>query len=269
MSGGGNGKDHPAGGSEHVAREPLRAPGRDAVKALPRRFYSAVTVGPAGNGAGAVILLDARPVRTPGKRELALPTVALAQALAAEWAAQATVIDPTSMPLTRLANTAIDGVAGRMPEVAADVATYAGSDMLCYRAEFPEGLVQRQGLLWGPVLAWAKERFGAEFATGVGIAHVTQPPAIADRLAAAIAPLDAFRLTALHVMTTLMGSAVLGLAVLEGRLGAEAAWDAAHVDEDWQIAEWGADAEAVQRRQRRWHEMQSAAEMLQLLDGDA
>ncbi len=250
--------------------EPIRLPSREPQgKPLARRFYTSVAVGPVASGPCHAILLDGRAARTPAKHPLTLPTHALAEAVTAEWAAQVAEITPARMPLTRLVNTAIDGVAGRGPEVAADVVKYAGSDLLCYRAQFPEGLAKRQSLLWDPILAWAKERHGAEFRTGQGILHVEQPTATADRLRQVVAPLDAFRLTALHVMTTLMGSAVLSLAVLDGRLDAAAAWEAAHVDEDWQISEWSSDAEAVARREQRWREMQAAAALLGLLDGSA
>ena len=169
------------------------------------------------------------------------------------------------MPLTRLANTALDGVRGREPEVRADVVKYAGSDLLCYRAERPEGLVARQREIWDPLLAWAQARLGAEFRIAQSLMPVAQPVESLERLGEALAPLDAFRLTALHVVTTLTGSALLALAVLERHLEVEAAWSAAHVDEDWQIAQWGADTEADARRAARWREMLSAARMLELL----
>lgn len=233
---------------------------------LPRRFYNVVTVaGPRdGDTAGYLIHLDGRTARTPGKRELALPTPALAAAIAAEWDAQQVSIDPERMPLTRLANTAVDGVALRARDVAADVVKYAASDLLCYRADFPPGLVQRQAALWTPVLEDAARRLGVRLQVQTGLMPIAQPEALGAAFAAAIAALEPFRLTALHVMTTLMGSAVLALAVLEGRLTADAAWEAAHVDEDWQIAEWGEDVEALMRRKRRWAEMEAAARLAQL-----
>ena len=170
------------------------------------------------------------------------------------------------MPLTRLANSAIDGVRGREAEVRADIAKYAGSDLLCYRASEPEGLVRRQAELWDPVLAWGREALGARFAVAEGLM-----PRGAARGGAA-RPLRGrwrattpSRLAALHVMTTLTGSALLALAHARGRLTAEQAWAAAHVDEDWQIGKWGEDAEAAARRQRRWCEMQAASRMLALL----
>lgn len=241
-------------------------PGREATtKPLPRRFYKTVDVGPANASGARTILLDGRVARTPGKRELRLASKALAEAVATEWDVQQTTIDPATMPLTRLVNTAIDGVEARMADVAADIVKYAGSDLLCYRADFPEGLALRQRALWDPVLAWVAERHGATFAVANGIMPVTQSDEANRRIAEAVAPLDPLRLTALHVMTTLMGSALLALAVVGGRLTPEAAWEAAHVDEDWQIAEWGEDAEATARRERRWREMQAASALVRLL----
>ena len=241
-----------------------KAPGREAnAKPLPKRFYAEVTAAPAAGG-GATILLDGRTARTPGRRELRLPTLPLARAVAGEWAAQDDRIDPARMPLTRLANTAIDGVADQAAEVAADVVKYASSDLVCYRAERPDGLVARQAELWDPVLAWART-LGADLGVAAGIIHREQPAASLDALAQAIGGLDPFRLTALHTMTTLTGSALLSLGVVHAAWTGEAAWRAAHIDEDWQIAEWGEDAEAKARRERRWVEMAAAERMLGLL----
>ena len=240
-------------------------PGREAAaKPLPRRFYKTVEVGPADASGSRTILLDGRAARTPGKRELRLASRALAEAVATEWDVQQTAIDPATMPLTRLVNTAIDGVEAHRADVAADIVKYAGSDLICYRADYPEGLARRQEALWDPVLAWAADRHGASFGIASGIMPVSQPDESGKRVAEAVAPLDTLRLTALHVMTTLMGSALLALAVIDGRLTPEAAWEAAHVDEDWQIAEWGEDAEAAARRERRWHEMQAASALVRL-----
>lgn len=246
--------------------QPIIVPGREAqVKPLPRRFYKDVSLGVSGPPPRHTILLDGRTARTPGRRELTLPTQPLAEAVATEWAAQTTHIDPGHMPLTRLVNTAIDGVADRRAEVAADVVKYAGSDLLCYRADFPDGLIARQRAHWDPVLDWAADVLGARFVVADGLMPVAQPPEAIARIAAAVEPLDAFRLTALHVQTTLMGSALLALAVVAGRLTPEAAWAAAHVDEDWQISEWGEDAEAMARRERRWGEMRAAAALVGLV----
>jgi chaperone required for assembly of F1-ATPase len=243
---------------------PPKVPGREAPQPLPKRFYASVTVAP--RGLGFAVLLDTRPARTPKKHEVVLPTSALAQAVAQEWNAQQAFIDPATMPLTRLVNTVLDGVEGRESEVRADIVKYAGSDLLCYRAEEPEKLVALQAAAWDPVLAWASSSLGIRLALSRGIVHVSQTREALDAAASAIARLDAFRLAPLHVMVTLTGSAILGLAVLRGHLSAEASWAAAHVDEDWQIARWGEDAEASARRARRWADMCTAADFLLHLD---
>jgi chaperone required for assembly of F1-ATPase len=204
-------------------------------------------------------------VRTPAKKQLVLPTRALADAVAAEWEAQVERIDPVTMPLTRLANSAIDAVKGREPEVRGDIARYAGSDLICYRAEAPPELVHRQAQAWDPVLAWARDALGASFHVARGIMPVSQPAPAAHSVAHAIEAHGAFELAALHVMTTLMGSALLALAHATGRLTAHDAWAAAHVDEDWQISQWGEDAEAKARREARWLEMRAASRLLAFL----
>src|SRR5262245_11225802 len=236
-----------------------KRPGSEPARPLPKRSYESVTV--AEGERGFHVLLDGRPARTPGKAELALPT----RALAAEWEAQGEQMDPLTMPLTRLANSAIDGVRGREPEVRGDICKYAGSDLLCYRAPGPEELVRRQTEAWDPVLAWVREALGAPLVTGEGIVPVAQPQAVGAAIEKALAGLDAFALTAHHVMTALTGSAVLALAHAGGRLSAEQTWAAAHIDEDWQISQWGWDAEAKARRDRRWAEMQAASRLLELL----
>jgi chaperone required for assembly of F1-ATPase len=242
-----------------------------AARQLPKRFYKAVTVaGPAGTAgqspvAGS-ILLDGKTVRTPAKAVLAVPTRALGEAIAAEWEAQGERIDPATMPLTRLVNSAIDGVRGREAAVREDIAKYAASDLLCYRAHAPDALVRGQAELWDPILAWSRDTLGAAFVVAEGLMPVAQSDAAKAALARALTGFDAFALAALHVVTTLTGSALLALAHAHGRLDAEATWAAAHVDEDWQIAKWGKDAEAKARRQRRWLEMQAASRLLALLD---
>lgn len=248
-----------------------RVPGRD-VRPLPKRLYTSVSVEsarPSGEEGGARefrVLLDGRPVRTPAKGVLAVPSRALAEAIAAEWEAQGDRIDPTTMPLTRLVNSALDGVRGREAEVRAEIAKYAASDLVCYRATEPEGLVRRQTELWDPVLAWSRTALGADFRAGEGLMPVAQPEAARAAIARALAGEDALSLAALHVMTTLTGSALLALAHARGALAVEAAWTAAHIDEDWQIARWGEDAEASARRQHRWAEMQAASQLLALLE---
>lgn len=251
-----NDDEKPAGAGKVPGRENL-AP------RLPKRFYKDAGAEP--RDGGFAVLLDGKPVRTPGRNVLQVPTAALAEVVAEEWRAQGEHIDPATMHLTRLANTAIDAVSGKMAEVANEIVAFAGSDLLCYRAEGPRDLVRRQAATWDPILRWAGEHLGATFTTVEGIMPVAQSPEALAAVAAAIAPLDAFRLSAVHVITTLTGSALLALARLTGRLTAEQTWAAAHVDEDWQISQWGEDAEAADRRKRRHAEFSAASRLLDLL----
>ena len=230
----------------------------ERLKDAPRRFYETATV--AAAPAGFAVRLDGRPVRTPGRGLLTAPTREIASGIAAEWDAQGERIDPTTMPLTRLANTAIDGVADRMDEVRADVVRYAGSDLLCYRAERPHGLVEREATAWDPLLTWAAKDLRANFVLGQGIVHVAQPSEALTRFANAVATVDTpFRVTGLHVMTALTGSAIVALAVTLGELDVDSAWSAAHVEENWNIHQWGADEEAAARRATREVDMRAAA----------
>jgi chaperone required for assembly of F1-ATPase len=231
----------------------------------PKRFYQAVGVAEA-TGGGYRVLLDGKPLRTPRKVEVALPTRSLAEAVAAEWDAQGERIDPARMPLTRLVNSALDGVAGREAHVRADMCKYAASDLVCYRAAEPDALARRQREAWDPILAWARDTLGARFVVVEGIMPVQQPEACTSAVAAALARYDAFALTALHAMTTLTGSILLALAHAQGRVTAEQAWANAHVDEDWQVEKWGWDAEAKARRDSRWTQMQAASQLLASLD---
>ena len=228
-----------------------------------KRFYKDVAVEDA-DGQGAALRLDGKPVRTPGKSALTLPTRALAEAIAEEWRAQGERIDPLTMPLTRLANSAIDGLVGREQAVIDDMMAHAGSDLVCYRARAPQALVEAQEKHWDPVLAWAKDALGAPLFLAEGMVHVAQPEASLARLKERFAGRDAFSLAALHVMTALTGSALLALAVAEGRLTPQQAWDAAHVDEDWQISQWGEDAEAAERRKNRRRDFDAAVKTLAL-----
>jgi chaperone required for assembly of F1-ATPase len=194
-----------------------------------------------------------------------LPSRALAEAVADEWRAQGERIDPLTMPLTRLANSVIDGVVGREEAVIDDIMSHAASDLLCYRAKAPQALVKAQEAHWDPVLAWAKEALGAPLTLAEGVKHVAQPEPSLGRLRKALVGRDAFSLAALHVMTALTGSALLALAVARGRLTPEQAWKAAHVDEDWQISQWGEDAEAKLRRENRRRDFEAAAKLLELV----
>jgi len=241
---------------------PIEAARRGARPPLRRRFYRHAAV--ARDGGDYAVRLDDKPVRTPAGGALAAPSRALAEALAAEWEAQRDVIDPAAMPLTRLANVIIDGVAERAEPVAAEVGRYLGSDLLCYRAGGPQKLVERQGRHWDPVLAWARDALGARLVLAEGVVHVAQPePALAAARAAI--PRDAWRLGAVHSITTLTGSALLALALANGRLGADEAWAAAHVDEDWNMEQWGRDEIALARRAFRYAELQAAVTVLRTL----
>jgi chaperone required for assembly of F1-ATPase len=243
-------------------RDPMRAAQANMRQPTIRRFYKAVDVREA-EGGGFALMLDGRPARTPGRNRLAVTSRPLMLKVAEEWARQGETVDPADMPLTRLLNSAIDGVSRTMDETRDDIARYAGSDLLCYRAEAPETLAERQRLAFDPVLAWAAETFGTRFNLGAGVVHVAQPP---EALAAVRAALDAVddpaALAALSVITSLTGSALIALAVARGFLTPEEAWAAAHVDEDFQNELWGADEEAKVRRGARWREMEAAAIVL-------
>jgi chaperone required for assembly of F1-ATPase len=247
------------------ATEPLdpMTAARTAMKPqLRRRFYEAVTVVPQPDGSFA-IHLDNRPIRTPGRILLTLPNAALADAVAAEWWTQGEAVDPATMPLTRLANTVVDGVIATVPQVAAEVEKYLASDLLFYRADSPTGLVERQAAHWDPILAWAYETAGARFVLGEGVMFVAQPAAALAAMAAII-PREPWRLAGVPAVMTLTGSAVIALALAHGGLDVDAAWTAAHVDEDWNMDFWGRDALAIERRQRREAEMRAAAVVLEL-----
>ncbi|AHK44127.1 MULTISPECIES: ATP12 family chaperone protein [Ensifer] len=256
-------RDELSGALSH--EDPVRRAQIQMLKPLPKRFYKDVSIGTSEDG-GHSVLLDGRPVRTPAKNLLAVPTLKLAEMLAAEWDAQVEVIDPAKMPVTRIANTALDGVAKDQRSVFEDILRFAGTDLLCYRASSPEGLVGRQNAVWNPVLEWAAQSLGARFILAEGVIHQEQPgeaiTAYAEGLRAFATPLG---LTCVHTITTLTGSALLAVAFASGRLTAEQAWIAAHVDEDWQIEHWGTDEEAFKRREGRWQEMQAATAVLDAL----
>ncbi|WP_371346730.1 ATP12 family chaperone protein [Ancylobacter sp. IITR112] len=237
-------------------------PGFAERKPLPKRFYTRAEAAPV-DGLFRVEL-DGRPVRTPGRHLVAVPSEALAQALAQEWQAQGEFIDPMTMPMTRLVNSALDGVAPNMAEVGDEIVRYAGSDLLCYRTDNPAQLVALHAQLWDPVLGWARERFGASFMLSEGVVHVAQPPRTLELIAAAL-PDDPLRMAALNLMTTLSGSALLALAVAHGHLDMVQAWRAAHADEEVQEQLWGTDAEALARRATRFRDFEAAARLYALL----
>jgi chaperone required for assembly of F1-ATPase len=240
---------------------PLDAARRMASPARQRRFYREATI---GEHAGLHALhLDGKPARTPGRKPLAVTHAGLAEAIRAEWQGQGEYLDVATMPATRLANTAIDGVAPNMQAVRDEVAAYGGTDLLCYRAAEPETLVAREREIWDPILQAAERRFGCRFVLAEGIVHVAQPDNTLAALRKAVEPYDdPFRLTALHVATALTGSALIALLLGEGLIDEGTAWAAAHVDEDFQISRWGEDFEAQARRGKRHAEFRAAALVL-------
>lgn len=228
-----------------------------------KRFWTAATAEPAD--AGWTVRLDGRPVRTPGKAPLVLPTRALAEAIAAEWDAQRETIDPRAMPLTRAANSALDKVAPQRAEVVALLAAYGATDLLCYRAEGPAELVRRQAAAWDPLLAWAAGTLGARLCTVAGVMPVDQPADSLARLAAELDALDPFALTAAHDLVALPGSLVIGLAALHGAVDLDTLWAAASVDERWQEELWGRDDEAAATAEGRRAAFREAARFLALV----
>ena len=247
--------------------DPVAMARRDLQKTLPRRFYKKVEVAAQDGGFGPV--LDGKPVRTPAKGPLVVPTAALAEAVATEWAGQGEIITPGTMPLTRLVNSALDGVARTIVETAAETAKFAESDLVCYRAADPATLVAAQEAAWDPVLDFARRTFGATFVCTQAALFVTQPEPSLAAIRAAVAaiadgPAGALRLAALSVMTSLTGSVLMALAVAHGAMTADTAFAAASVDEDYQMRHWGADEEALARLARRREEMLAAAKVYAL-----
>jgi len=225
-----------------------------------KRFYRTAEA-----GEGNRILLDGRPVRTPSGAALALPNVRLAEAVADEWSAQGETIDPRSMPLTGLANAAIDRVAPDPAAFAKGLAAYGEGDLLHYRADGPAPLAARQADHWDPILAWAQQRYDVVFEIAIGVIHMPQPPETVARLAAAVAGRDPFALAGLSPLVTISGSLLIGLALAEGAVGLDAAWAAATLDERWQAEHWGEDAEAAAALAGRRADFAAAARFLSLL----
>jgi chaperone required for assembly of F1-ATPase len=229
-----------------------------------KRFYKTASASPR-EGGGAQVLLDGRPLRTPAKAEMVLPTLALAQAVAAEWDAQQTEIAPLRMPLTRLVATAIDRIAADPALATADIVRYAGTDLLSYRTDAPAELATSQEQSWSPLLDWFRERYDIQLQVTVGVIAVPQAADLPARMERLCAGLDAMRLTALHAATTITGSVVLGLALLEGRLTAAAAHEAGQLDELYQARQWGEDEEARMRREALRSELDAVERFLALL----
>lgn len=242
--------------------DPMHAAQKGMKPELPKRFYSQASV--IEQEGQHAVALDGRVARTPAKALLAFAKPEMAEAAVAEWNAQGSHIDPFSMPITRIANSAIDGVRTARQAVIEEIAKYGGSDFLCYRVDQPEELARRQAEAWDPVLAWAADHLGAKLVVTHGIQYKQQPPEALAAIAEAVARHDEFGLAGLHAVTTLTGSVILALAVAEGYLEPEAAWAAAHIDEDYQAELWGQDEEAQKRRAWRWREMEAASRLLAL-----
>lgn len=248
-----------------AARTPETAAQENMRPVLPKRFYKEVATGENGDGTFS-ILLDGKPVKTPAKTTLVLPTKQAADLVAQEWREQETRINPAHMPKTRLANTALDGVASQTQAVMEDVVRFASNDLLFYRANHPENLVALQQEKWDPFLDWYAETIGARFETVDGIMHVSQPKeavaAFSQVLTRHAAPL---KLACLHTMTALTGSALIAFALAENAFDLETGWEAAHVDENFNISQWGEDHEAAKRRRARLGEMTAAHELFHSL----
>ena len=226
-----------------------------------KRFWKEAAAAPVDGG--FEITLDGKPLKTPARTALIVPTRALVDAIAAEWNASGETIDPRAMPMTGLANAAIDRASG---EIATGLARFGESDLTCYRAADPEPLVDRQTKAWDALLGWARRRYDVDFATCSGIIHVPQPPETIRRLGHAVHSLDPFRLAALAPLVTISGSLVAGLAVVEQAMPADAVWDAVTIDEQWQLEQWGSDAEAEAMIEARRLEFLAAARFVELLN---
>ena len=217
-------------------------------------------------GDGWTVKLDGRPVRTPDRSPLVVRSEPLADAIAEEWLPVEDELDPRAMPLTGLANAAIDRIAPERGAFASGIAKYAEADLACYRSEWPPELVERQAESWNELLAWGRRRYDVDFSTTSGLLHVPQSQATVERLSQAVAELDAFHLAGLSFLVTTGGSLLAALAVLEKALTPEAAWEAVSIDERWQLEQWGADAEAQQALEGRRRDFLAAARFLELLD---
>jgi chaperone required for assembly of F1-ATPase len=225
-----------------------------------KRFYKEVSVGPVEGG--FAVLLDGRPVKTPARNTLVLPTEKLAAAIAAEWRGQGDEIIVTSMPLLRLANSVIDGVAVNREGVVDAVMRFADNDLLCYRAHQPPDLVARQSVNWDPWLDWVRRRHDANMTLATGFNHVDQTPDALAVLRQVVSALDPFTLGALHVIASITGSLVLALAVADGAATGAQVFELSRLDEIYQAEKWGEDAEAAKRATALAHELDKAVELM-------
>lgn len=243
---------------ENQPLDPVESARRGGRPSLRKRFYETAHI-----SEGGTVLLDGKPIKTPARRALTAPTRELAEAIAGEWNLPSDVVDPARMPLTRLANAIIDAVCEAPRPVADEIEKYLRSDLVFYRAEAPAGLVENQARAWDPVLAWARDRFNARFVLAQGVMHVAQPRESVEALRSAI-PMEPWRLGAVSSITTLTGSGLLAVALAHRALDPDEVWSAAHVDEDWQMSQWGGDEIALQRRASREAEFRAAANVLAL-----
>jgi chaperone required for assembly of F1-ATPase len=245
----------------HEPRDPMKSAQQGMRGAMPKRFYKQVSLLVTEDG--CALQLDGKTARTPGRALLTVGDTRVATALMQEWDAQVGIIDPATMPLTRLINAALDGVAKEAEAVRAEIVRYVGSDLICYRAETPQELAALQEQAWDPLMSWAHEQLDAPLRVATGVIHVSQPPDATNAVAGAVAGYQApLILAALSSVTTLTGSAIIALALARGRLSADGAWLAAHVDEDYQSRVWGADDEAVFRQANRRRDFDAAVLVL-------
>ena len=230
-----------------------------------KRLYKAVAIYEADDGSGFSVTLDGRALMSPAQRPMPMPARRLAEAVAAEWEAQGDEIDARAMPMTGFAATVVDRVTPQRDHVVAELAGYGGSDLVCYLADEPVELTARQEAAWAPMRAWAAEVFGARLVPVAGVMPIAQSPECLAALRRAVAAVDDWEMAALHTLTSITGSLVLGLAVLHGRLDADAAYSASEVDDSFQVERWGMDREAEQRRRARRAEAGEAAKFVELL----
>jgi chaperone required for assembly of F1-ATPase len=242
---------------------PMEAARRSARAVRRKRFYTKAGVGEADGG--HTVTLDGKPIKTPSGRTVVVPAHSLAEMIAAEWNAQGEFIEPLSMPLTRFANSVVQGVIENVGAVTDDVAKYFASDLLFYRAGHPEGLVAHEAAHWDPILFWAAETLGAHFMLAEGVMHVRQPDQAMSAARGAL-PDDPWVIAALHLITSLTGSALLALALFHGVIDPDRTWVAAHVDEDWNAEKWGVDEEVAARKAAKLVDFRAAADVLKALD---
>jgi chaperone required for assembly of F1-ATPase len=241
---------------------PMESARRSARAVQRKRFYANAGVGETDGG--FTVTLDGKPTKTPSGRAVIVPVRSLAETIAAEWNAQGEFVEPLTMPVTRFANSVVQGVVENAQAVVDDVAKYFASDLLFYRAGFPEGLVAREATHWDPVLFWARDALGAHFILAEGVMHVRQPESAIAAARGAL-PTDPWAIAALHLITTLTGSALLSLALFHGAIDPDQAWAAAHVDEDWNAEKWGVDEEVASRRAAKLVDFNAVAAVLKAL----